>query len=465
LAPALWRGQVRSSSSGCGSGGGGAGGAGGAGKAGDGAEAEGADGRPRRGDDGERETEELRPPPEGGQRVTFAELFFDLVYVVAVTQLASRLVDHLTLQGAAETLLLALAVWWAWVSTAWFTNWFDPEDRRVRTVLVLLMMASLILTAAIPEALGDRGAWFACAYVAIQCGRTGYSVLALRRRSAADANDEATERLRRDQERALVWALGAGALWIAGGLAIGMPRVVLWIAALVVDYVAPAVGFRTPGLGRSTTSDWAIEGSHLAERCQLFLIVAFGESVLSTGATFADDEPTALTVASLTVAFAGNVALWWVYFDRHAGRATATIGDHHDPGRLGRSAYTYLHFPMVAGIIVTAVGDELVLTAPGGTTSVAAGLTVLGGPALFLVGHALFKLAVFGIVSGPRLVAAATLLVLVAGARHAPPLAVSLVATLVIAGVAVVDLRRPPPLGTADELAGVDQTIEPDGAK
>jgi len=394
--------------------------------------------------------DELLRSPDG-QRVTFAELFFDLVYVVAVTQLASRLVGELTPRGGLETLFLLLAVWWAWVSTAWFTNWFDPDERRVRIVLVLLMMASLVMTAAIPEALGDRGMWFAGAYVAIQCGRTAYAAVALR---------HGDQTLRRNQQRALAWHAVAAIPWIAGAAVQGPLRVVLWVAAVGIDYLAPAVGFRTPGLGRSTTEDWAIGGEHLAERCQLFLIVAFGESILATGATFADDEPTATTVLSLAVAFAGNVALWWVYFDRHAGRATDTMGAHDDPGRLGRSAYTYLHVPMVAGIIVTAVGDEFVMTAPQGHTSAGIAATVLGGPALFLVGHVLFKMAVFGIVSVPRLVAVAALAVLAPLGAVTSPLVMSLAAALVVAGVAVWDLLHPPALDASD--ADADRTIAPE---
>jgi low temperature requirement protein LtrA len=392
---------------------------------------------------------EVRRPPGQAQPVTHAELFFDLVYVVGVTQLASRLTSDLSWSGAFEALVLLLALWWAWVSTAWFTNAFDPDQRPVRTVLILVMLASLVMTAAVPEAFGARGMWFAGGYVAIQVGRNAYAVVALRRRR--DPGDDA---LRRSQQRSLVWAVLAAVPWLAGGLAPGAARMALWLLALAVDYGAPAVGFRVPGLGRSDTTDTDVQGQHLAERCQLFMIVAFGESILATGATFADEEPTAVAVASLAVAFAGNVALWWVYFDRAADRAADTIARHHDPGRLGRTAYTYLHVPMVAGVLVTAVGDTLALGDPGAAPALATSVTVLGGPALFLAGHALFKRTLFGFVSWPRLAGVAALAALAPVATQVSPLTLSLLATLVVAAVAAWDVARPPALVPEDHAKG-----------
>jgi low temperature requirement protein LtrA len=327
------------------------------------------------------------------------------------------------------------------VSTAWFTNWFDPDRRPVRVVLVLVMLASLVMTAALPEALGDRGPWFAGAYVAIQVGRSTFAVVALRRR--ADDADDADATLLRDQQRALVWALVSAVPWLVGGIVHGPARPALWVAALAIDYVAPAVGFRVPGWGRSATTDWAIEGQHLAERCQLFLIVAFGESILATGATFADEEPTAGTVASLTVAFGGNVALWWLYFDKHAERAAATLAGHHDPGRLGRIAYTYLHLPIVAGVIVTAVGDELALGDPTGATATATAATILGGPALFVAAHAVFTAVLLRRVSVWRVVGVVALVALAPVASMVSPLTLSLLATLVVAALAAWEALGP----------------------
>ena len=359
------------------------------------------------------------------------ELFFDLVYVLAVTQLSHLLLQHLDVQGAAQTALLVVAVWAAWIYNAWFTNWFDPDRRVVRLVLFGVMLASLLMSATLPQAFGDRGLVFAGAYVAMQVGRTVFVLAALGEQPG----------LRRNFQRILAWLLGSGVLWLAGGLAHDRARAALWLAAVLVDLVAPVWGFYTPGLGRSRTTDWTITGGHMAERCQLFVIIALGESILVTGATFERLPFAAATVAAFVAAFLGSVALWWVYFDRSAEAASRVIASSADPGRLGRSAYTYCHVVMVAGIIVAAVGDELVITHPSGHADAATIATVLGGPALFLVGHGLFKRAVFGVLSGQRLVAVLALAALAPVGLVAPPLLLVSAATLVVAGVAGWDSR------------------------
>jgi len=368
---------------------------------------------------------------QGGQRVTFVELFFDLVYVLAVTQLSHLLLEHLGVHGAAQTALLLMAVWTAWIYNAWFTNWFDPDRRVVRLVLLGVMLASLLMSASLPEAFGERGLVFAAAYVTMQVGRTVFVIAAL-------GEDPG---LRRNFQRILSWLVASGLLWLAGGLAQATAREALWLAAVVADFTAPACGFYTPGLGRSRTTDWTIIGGHMAERCQLFVIIALGESLLVTGTTFGELPLSAVTVAALVVAFAGSVALWWVYFDRSAEDAGEVIARSADPGRLGRSAYTYCHIPMVAGIIVAAVGDELMLAHPGGHAGAATAATVLGGPALFLAGHALFKWAVFEVVSVPRLAALLALAALAPLSLVVSPVVLSAAGSLVVAGVAAWDVR------------------------
>jgi low temperature requirement protein LtrA len=290
-------------------------------------------------------------------------------------------------------------------------------------------MASLLMSASLPEAFGERGLLFAGAYVAMQVGRTVFI--------AANLRDDPP--LRRNFQRVLSWLLAAGVLWLAGGLAHGTARELLWLAALAVDFGAPLVGFWTPGLGRSRTTDWTISGGHFGERFPLFLILALGESILVTGSVFGELPLTAGSVTAFVVAFLGSVALWWVYFDRSAEYAGEVIAGSLDPGRLGRSAYTYCHLPMVAGIIVAAVGDELVIAHPGGHASAATTTTVLLGPALFLAGHALFKWVMWGRLSVTRLLAIAALAGLWPLGTALAPLLLSSVATLVVAAVAVSD--------------------------
>jgi low temperature requirement protein LtrA len=371
----------------------------------------------------------LRVRVDGEQRVTNVELFFDLVYVFAITQLTRFLVDNLNRQGALHALLLLFAVWWAWIYTAWVTNWLHPDARTVRVALLGVMLASLVVSATLPDAFGERGLVFAVTYVIMQLGRTLFVIVAVRREPT----------LRRNFQRIATWLVPSGTCWLIGGFLSGTSRDVLWIVAVLIDFAGPAAGFFIPGLGRSTTEEWNIAGDHLAERCQLFVIIALGESILDTGTTLSHDPFTAGTVTAFVFAFIGSVALWWIYFDRSAEDSNRAIATSEDPGRLGRSAYTYFHLPMIAGIIVTAVADEKVIAHPAeGSAAVTA--SILGGPALFLAGHLLFKRAVFRVLSVPRLVALVALAALVPLGAVVSPLLLGGAAAAVVIGVAVADM-------------------------
>ena len=196
--------------------------------------------------------------------------------------------------------------------------------------------------------------------------------------------------LRRNFVRIAVWLMVSAALWIAGGLSEGQARFAWWAAALLIEFAGPWAFFWVPGLGRSSISDWDVDGGHLAERCALFVIIALGESILVTGATFAGLPLDPVHVSAFAIAFVGSVAMWWLYFDTGAERASQRIVAASDPGRQARIAYTYQHPLIVAGIIVCAVADELVLMHPGHVDN--AGMAaIIGGPALYLLGNALFK--------------------------------------------------------------------------
>jgi low temperature requirement protein LtrA len=317
-------------------------------------------------------------------RVTFVELFFDLVFVFAVTQLSHSLLAHLTLIGLVHAALLFMAVWWVWVFTSWVTNWLNPETTPVRLMLFALMLAGLVLSTSIPHAFEAKGLAFAGAYVFMQVGRCLFMLWALKGRSPGNY---------RNFLRITSWLALAGVFWIAGGLAEGGWRLGLWLVALAIEYVSPSVNFWTPGLGRSTTAEWDVEGAHMAERCGLFIIIALGESILITGAKFGNLSWTPTTVAAFLVAFVASVAMWWVYFNIGAERASRHIAGSADPGRVARLAYTYMHLPLVAGIILAAVGDELVLVHPTGHTDAKTAAVLVAAPALYLAGNLLFKRA------------------------------------------------------------------------
>ena len=247
-----------------------------------------------------------------------------------------------------QTLFLLLVVWWAWIYTTWMTNWFDPESVLVRLVLLVVMASSLLMAVAIPEAFGRLAPLFACSYVLLQVVRNAFNVYATPR-------DNPFYIMFR---RILAWSLVSGVLWLAGGFAPSGARTWLWIAALAVDYVAPSVGYWTPRLGRSGTTEWEIEAAHFAERFQLFIIIALGESIVVTGATASSLVLDFANGTALMVAFGTSAALWWLYFDEVGWRAQRFLSRSHDSGRLARDAYTYLHIPIVAGIIVVAVGGR-----------------------------------------------------------------------------------------------------------
>jgi low temperature requirement protein LtrA len=360
-------------------------------------------------------------------RVTFVELFFDLVFVFAVTQLSHGLLKHLTPLGALQSALLLLGVWWLWVFTCWVTNWLDPNRPAVRLLLFALMLAGLVLSSSIPKAFEDRALTFACAYVFIQVGRSVFMLWALKNRDSGNY---------RNFQRIGLWLGLAAPFWIAGAFVDPMARLALWAIALAVEYAGPIVYFWVPGLGRSTTADWRIEGAHMAERCGLFIIIALGESILIIGATFADIAWSINTVAAFAVSFAGSVAMWAVYFNIGAERSSRLIVASEDSGRMARNAYTYMHLPIVAGIIVAAAGDELVLHHPGGHTDAKTAAVVIGGPALYLIGNSLFKRSSATNFPLSHTVGVGLLLLLTPATPAVPPLLISAGATAVLIVVA-----------------------------
>ncbi|SFG19128.1 Low temperature requirement protein LtrA [Duganella sp. CF458] len=314
-------------------------------------------------------------------KVGMVELFFDLVFVFAVTQLSHTLLKKLDAQGALQVGLLFMATWWVWIYTVWATNWFDPEKKTVRAALFALLVAGLLMSVSIPRAFTDLGWLFGASIMLQQVGRT----LAM---LAASRGDDAA--LRCNFVRITCWLTASGSLWMAGGFADAEARMAWWLAALAVDMMGPVMFYFVPGLGRSTLADWNVDGSHMAERCALFVIIALGESLLVTGATFAELAFDPATVLAFLLAVVGSILMWWLYFDHGLEQGHHRIVHSETPGRHARNNYTYLHILIVAGIIVGAVGDELVLSHPhhGSPAALAA---IIGGPLLFLCGTAVFK--------------------------------------------------------------------------
>ncbi|WP_199763086.1 low temperature requirement protein A [Bradyrhizobium guangdongense] len=366
--------------------------------------------------------------PSQHSRVTFVELFFDLVFVFAVTQISHSLLHHFTPLGAVHVAVLFLAVWWVWVYTAWVTNWLDPELTPVRLLLFSMMLGGLVLSTTIPTAFEGRGLWFAIAYAAMQVGRTAFWLLATPRHRTA---------VRHNAIRILTWLSISAVLWIAGGLSEGDARLWLWIAAVTWEYISPAARFWVPKLGFSSVEAWAVEGGHMAERCALFVIIALGEAIVVNGATFAELDWTADNLLAFVSALVGAIAMWWIYFHKGAEAGSERISKSAESGRLARLAYTYLHMPIVAGIILTAVSDELVLKHPTGHSDTRTIVSTIGGPLVFLVGTILFKHAIRGFLQLSHGVGIILLLALSWFAADLSPLRLSVATTVIMIVVAV----------------------------
>jgi len=268
-------------------------------------------------------------------RVGFVELFFDLVFVFAITQVSHHLLYHFDLTGAAQSTLMFLAVWWVWIYTTWVLNRLDPERFAVRMLLFGLLILGLFLSMSIPEAFGDRGLIFAATYVAMQSGRTGFMWVC--------ARDDAT--LRATYLRILIWFAAAAVFWLAGAFVPPEWRLAVWTLALAIEYAGPAAGFFVPRLGRDVTQNWAVKGAHMAERCGLFVIIALGETLLVSGATFAGVGWTGPGVAAFLGSVVLSIAMWWVYFHVGHHRAAHQIETSEDPGRIARRSFTYAHIP------------------------------------------------------------------------------------------------------------------------
>jgi low temperature requirement protein LtrA len=372
---------------------------------------------------------EIRRLPDEERRVTSAELFFDLVFVFVVTQLSSLLVHDLTLGGAAKTAFLLLAAWWAWAYTTWVTNWFDADTIVVRAVLLVTMIAGLLGAISIPDALGDRAVLLVAGYVGIQTLRNVFIVLAT----------HADDPLRRPVQRIFAWTVGVAPLWVAGLLVDGDARLVIWAVALALDYAGPFAGHWTPRLGRSHPRDWHLEPSHFVERLELFLMIALGESIVAAGATTSSLDPTITRLAAMLVATLMTAAFWWLYFDVHAGRTLERLRAAEDErGRMGRDL-SYLYVLLVAGIIVAAVGNELVIAHPTEPLHGVELVALAAGPILYLLGSVALKIRVLHLRWDRRLAAAAVVAAVTALGSALPALALWAVVLAVLIGLAVVE--------------------------
>lgn len=319
---------------------------------------------------------------EGIATVSFSELLFDLIYVFAVTQISHYLLHHLDWLGFLQSTVIWFAVWLAWQHTTWMTNWFDPNIRSIRILLFILMLIGLVVAAAIPEAYGERGLVFALCYIVTQVGRSASILFMLGKK----------HHLTKNYTRILVWFIISAVFWLAGAFEEGYLRLMLWAVAVLLDYIAPMHGFYLPIIGRSDSAkEWTIEGHHLTERSQLFVIIAFGETILMTGASLSEIEvwTTPIIIAAM-VSAVSSLAMWWIYFDTSSEAGAEKIKEVDDPGKLGLK-YHAIHVVLVGALIMSAVGDELVVNHPFGHISPEAVMVIIIGPVIYLIANMIYK--------------------------------------------------------------------------
>ena len=377
-------------------------------------------------------------PREVARSVTPLELFFDLVYVFTVSQLSSNLIGDIGWRGIEETLILTLAVMYAWFMTVWTSNWLDVERRPVQLMLLGLMFATLLMATSVSAAFGahvagvdlgdDRAGLFVVGYLAIQIGRTLFAVVAFR-----------GHRLHRHFINALVWEVGTGLLWIAGIFADGDTRLAIWALAVLLTYGGVIAGHPLPEHRSPFSSDSQIYAEHLLERFRLFFLIALGETVLTIGKAFVDVPVDAERLVALAAAFVGTVSLWWCYFHRAERVGIDAVRSAGDGSRLVAFG-NYSLVAMVIGIIGIAVGDELAIAEPSyPLITTAMSVLIFGGPALFLLAQLAFFRQATGEVSQSRIAACVVLAFLALVTSSFTLLWAVIAASLVLLGVAIDD--------------------------
>jgi low temperature requirement protein LtrA len=354
---------------------------------------------------------------ETEHRVTVLELFFDLVFVFAITQVTGFLASDLTMAGLGRGAMLIAALWWAWVAYSWLTNTLNAEDAAPRVTVFAAMGAMLIVTLAVPGAFAGDAVLLAVAYLVVRALHVLLYYLAARH----------DRELRVGVLRLSPALMIGSALLVVASLTDGAARMGLWVVALVIDYSGPLL---------AGTRGWRVHPAHFVERHGLIVIIALGEAIVSIGVGAAGltlDAPV-LAAALLAVVIAG--ALWWAYFDIVALEAEHRLARAHDRAQvaLARDCYSYLHLFMVAGVVFFALGVKKSIAHVDHALPLVPSIALYGGVALYFAGHLVFRLRSIGTLSRPRLLVVAALAAGSAAGTRIPALAsLALVAGICVA--------------------------------
>jgi low temperature requirement protein LtrA len=359
------------------------------------------------------------------ERVTPLELFFDLVFVLALTQCTALMAADPSWASLARGMLVLGVMWWSWVGYAWLTSVVDPEEGTVRLAMFAAMAAFLVVALCVPGAFGDEALLLACAYFVVRFAQIGLFVIASRddpglRHSVAGL--------------AVSTGIGTGLLVLASFLD-GVPQGGVWALALALDMGGPLL---------IDSSGWRLEPGHFAERHGLIVIIALGESIVAIGVGAGHHVDAGVVVAAaLGVVVAG--ALWWLYFDVVALVAERRL--HNAPaGRvrneIARDSFSYLHFPMVAGIVLLALGLKKTLAHVGDPLELVPATAMLGGTAVYLLAHVAFRWRNVHRFSWQRLIVAAALVALLPAAVELPALATLSILAAALAALIVYEAHR-----------------------
>lgn len=358
------------------------------------------------------------------KRTSYLELFFDLVFVFAITQVAGALHDDHSLLGWVQAALLLWLVWWAWSQYTWAANAIDVTRRPVQVAMLAVTGLTLVAAIALPEAFGARGALFAVPYALVRLAGLGLYWFGLR----GDPEHQAALRAY------LPVAVLSPLLVLAGGLAPDGARIWLWLAAVAVDVTSVIAAGR---------AEFRVAPGHFAERHALIIIIALGESIIAIGATVMGLSIGGLELLAVALAFAVVALLWWTYFDRAAEALEHALMDEPDDrrrGHIARDCFTLGHLPMVGGVILFAVGVEEVLLHPGGAVPLFGRIAMGAGVLLFLVALAVSAARGSGMRPGPRVAVGVLGMVLLVALAPAP--GVVLVAILLALLLALAAIGR-----------------------
>jgi low temperature requirement protein LtrA len=354
---------------------------------------------------------------EREQRVTPLELFFDLVFVYGFTQVTTVLSDTPTWRGLGHALLLLVALWWIWAAFAWLTNTADPGEELVWASIMVAMAAMFVAALAVPEAFGAHGVVFGVAFLIVAVMQVALYAL-----SARGDPDLLTAILRNAP-----LTVGGASLIVAAGFVDGALKPLLWLAALGVGLFGPLfIGL----------SGWRVHPAHFVERHGLIVIIAIGESLAAIGLGARGTALGRDVIVAAVLGFVVAASFWLAYFDFFTIRAQQLLADRSGASRtaLARDAYTYLHLPMVAGIVLFAFAMKVTLAHVRSELAAVPALSLCGGPALYLFAYVALRVRVSRTLGGGRFVAAVACAALVPVAMKVPALvALSLVTAVWLA--------------------------------